>query len=373
MTTTFRSLVFLLPLAIALPGCIEPESEAAVPAHDAAGPLPVETYRLAPRHWSYATEAYGSIFANEKVVIKADAAGTVEEVHAREGRRVAPGELLITLESNRQQLKLDSARAEVATASARLTKSRSTFTRYQALVDQQVVAEDEFRQVKAAYEADVAALAQARAAERLAQRDLAETRLTSPVGGVIESESVEPGQNVLPGEQLALVQAANALEVRTYVTEKEVNFFRVGDVGDVAVPGAMEQVFKARIESIASSADPRTGNFTVKLRIDEPWTGLREGMSARVRLQASKAQAVLAVPEAAVVDRDRHHVVFVVEDGKAIPRPVVTGLPVDGWVPVQAGLREGEQLIVSNQALLRDANAVTPTTTAMVAYKAGDG
>ncbi len=350
----------LVPLLIACEGADEAEvSRASVTAE-----VPqVSVLEVQQRPGRHLIEAYGRLVAAEKVVIGVELAGTVAEVLFREGQSIEAGQLLLRLKENKQRLRLDRATADVATARAELARAQGTFERYRALIGRQVVSEEDFKQTEAAYDAAVARLQQALAAEKLAQQELRDLRLISPVDGIVESESVEPGQKVRPGDQLAVVQTTDSLQVVSYVTEREVNLLHPGDIAPMQTPGVPGREYETRIESIGSTAHTNTGNFAVKLRVDNSDGLLREGMSAQIQLRGREEQ-VMAVPRAAVVDRDRQRVVFVVRDGRVVRVSPSLGMSMGDWIPVLSGLSEGDLVAVDNLSLLYEGVAVQTSVAA---------
>lgn len=314
----------------------------------------VEVLSLQLQPWLHSIEAFGRIVAAEKVVIGVETAGTVARVLFTEGQGIEAGQLLLELEDNKQRLRLERAAADVARSRAELAQAQGTYERYRALIGRRVVSEQDFKQTESAYNAAQARVEQAIAAEKLAQQELRDLSLISPVDGVVEHEAVEPGQKVRPGEELAIVQAGTSLQVVSYVTEKEVNLLHPGDLAPMTSPGVAGREYQARIESIGSTADPKTGNFPVKLRVDNSDGLLREGMSARITLQSSEPEQRLLVPRHAVVDRDRQRVVFVVREGRAFQLTPSLGMGQGDWVVVRSGLSAGDQLVVSNLPQLND-------------------
>jgi membrane fusion protein (multidrug efflux system) len=276
----------------------------------------------------------------------------------KEGQKIVAGQVLLQLEDRKQLLRLERASADVASTRAELSRAESTFKRYQALMGQQVISEDDYKQKESAYNAALAQLQQVMAVEKLAQQELRDLTLISPVSGIVEVESVEPGQKVHPGQQLAVVQTANSMQVLSYVTEKEVNLLHVGDVAPMRTPGVPGRNYEARIESIGSTADSRTGNFAVKLRVDNGDGLLREGMSAHIQLQGDQGRDRLALPRSAVVDRDRRRVVFLVRDGRAVAVAPSLGMAMGDWIPVLSGLSAGDQVVIDQLALLADGSPV---------------
>jgi membrane fusion protein (multidrug efflux system) len=103
------------------------------------------------------------------------------------------------------------------------------------------------------------------AAQRLAERELTESRVLSPVSGIVDRRLVETGETVMPGQLLGSVQVVDRVRVRVHVGEREVNDLRVGAVAEVRSAGVPGRVYQARIEAVGIKADPQTGNFPVKV------------------------------------------------------------------------------------------------------------
>ena len=169
----------------------------------------------------------------------------------------------------------------------------------------------------------------------------------------IVAVDVETGERVQPGEPLINIQAKDALQVVTWVNQAEVNQLMLGS--EVTVRSeASPKVYQARVESIAQSAHPRTGNFEVKCRLVDADVLLRDGMTANVRIQVESNQQVIFIPRSAVVDRDRKPVIFVLHEGRAQQRAPRFGLPSGDRIPVLSGLEQDEPLIVEPLDLITD-------------------
>lgn len=361
----------LTTLLLASVGCsIDDEGKLEI-ADDRAAVVDVEVLALTYQPWRQRIQAYGRIVSGEKVAIGVELAGTIASVDFREGDTIAMGQPLFRLDARKQTTRLDRASADVASAEAELARAAGTYQRQQALIGRKLIAAETFKLSETAFQTATARLEQARAAERLARQELDDLTVTSPVDGVVELESVEPGQRVRPGDTLAMIQTVDTLQVVTYVREQEVNLLRRGDTAPVTSPGAPARVYQAHIESIGAAADPRTGNFPIKLRIDNADGLLREGMSAQVELQVPEAEQLILVPVRAVSDRNRQRVVFLVREQRAVQVAPMLGLSVEGWAPALAGLAVGDQLIVSSLPLLAD--GVPVRVVARDAATASDG
>jgi membrane fusion protein (multidrug efflux system) len=82
-------------------------------------------------------------------------------------------------------------------------------------------------------------------------------------------------------------------------------------------------------------------------------------MLADIELVVDRRQDVLIIPQKAVIrDMGLEHV-FVVEDGHAVKREVVSGAVQDGNIEIREGLTAEEQVIVEGQFGLKEGDRVS--------------
>ena len=279
--------VMLLGLAFwALAGCGPPTDP---DTGDGAARVPrVRAVTLAPETWTETIRTYGVFEAAEEVSLSIDFSATVRRVRFREGGRVSAGEPLLELDRGERQLLVDRAQQSVEQIQAQLDRARGALKRAEDLFVIDSISREEYEQTRAEMRSLAARYGEAVAARRLAQRDLGETTLASPVTGRVVRRRVEPGETVLPGQVLGVVQTVDVLRVSTFVTEREVNALRVGGPASVTTPGVRGRVYPARVESVAAQAEDATGNFAVKLTVENDDGLLRAGMTARGRAGACR-------------------------------------------------------------------------------------
>lgn len=322
------------------------------------GPIEVETMSLSAEPWVYHIESFGKLSVADTVIVGVESPGVINAVPVKEGQAIAAGALLFALDSRKQQLRFDKATAAVREAQSQLEQAQQSLTRFQSLRKTSAVSEEKLQEAQTSAAAATARLEQARAALAIARTELAEREVRSPVNGLIESETVESGQYVQPGEPLVVIQAEGALQVSGFVNEREVLQITPAQIAIVTVAG---QDYSARVESIGRTANARTGNYEIKLRVADDAEELWEGMSARVSLPVSEPHPVIVIPRSAVVDRNRKRVVFVATKNQAEARFVHFGLPDGTDIPVVSGLKAGETLIVGPMDRITDGSAIKHT------------
>jgi membrane fusion protein (multidrug efflux system) len=145
-----------------------------------------------------------------------------------------------------------------------------------------------------------------------------------------------------------VIQVTDTMRVVTYVTEQEINSIQIGSECVVTTPGVRGREYTARVESRDGEVDPTTGNFPVKLTVENNDGLLKSGMTAVVVMAGLEVGNTLLIPESALVDRNRKRVVFRLDDG--IAEEVEPGLAAtmnDELLPVLRGLSAGDEIIIS--------------------------
>jgi RND family efflux transporter MFP subunit len=122
-----------------------------------------------------------------------------------------------------------------------------------------------------------------------------------------------------------------------------------------------DETFEAVVEMISPTIDPRTRTLRVKALIPNPDGRLQPGLFARAQLGIAKREAVLMVPEEAVLQRADGSVVFRILPGNRVERRIVrTGVTREGWVEIREGLVRGDAVVSRGHSDLLDGSAIVP-------------
>lgn len=237
--------------------------------------------------------------------------------------------------------------------------------------------------------------------------------LLAPIGGHVAQKAVYEGQFVSEGEVLYEIADLSRVWVVAQVFEEQLGEIEVGRRVDATVPTFPGVVFPGRVALIAPALDPATRTAAVRFEVDNPAYRLRPGMFATVNLSlppgphipgrqticpvsglrlgsmgrpgrieaggrtvdvcceacipklraeparylavldASTADAVLSVPESAVIDTGFRKLVYVETDpGLFEGRAVTLGVRSGDSYPVLAGLVAGERVAAAGAFLI---------------------
>ena len=321
--------------------------------------LDVEVMTLESKPWQGLVTAYGVVQSAEQVDVSLDFTGVVNKVLVDEGERISRGQLLLELDTDKQKLRVDQAVQAVQRAQAAMEEARLNLERRQQLAERKTVSREALDNAELGLTRAAAQYREALAVRQLAQRVLKDSHVESPVNGVVELKAVEPGEAVMAGSVLFKLQAVDSLEVQVWVSESDIAYIHKGDSAMVSLSGLPGQQLKAVVESLGVNAHQRTGNFPVKLLVEQDTVFVRPGMTATVQIAGVAFPEVLLLPEQALVDRDRRKVVYVVREGRALQVEPLLGAGYSDRLLVLSGLSDGDRVIVGNLARVLNGKPVS--------------
>jgi RND family efflux transporter MFP subunit len=294
--------------------------------------------------------------------------GKVEAVLVDLGGRVGAGQTVVRLDRTTFDLAVQQARAAhsgavagAAQAQAARERAEKEYRRASNLLSEKVIPQSRFDAAEAGYKVAREAVAaaeeqckQAKAGLKIAEENLKDVDIRSPLCGVVVERNVEVGQSVAPGMALLRILDQSSLKAEFDLPETDFGRVTVGIPVMTAVDSFSEQQFPGRVTSINPQVDQQTRTFQVRSEISNPGGRLAEGMFARVRLSLGNRIA-LGIPRDALqrLPGSGTVYVFVVDGNKAINRTIKVGTVEDQYAEVLDGLREGEMVVTTGAGRLR--------------------
>lgn len=372
------SLALLLLLAASLGGCGKGE--------DGKGqdkPVTVSTAVLQAKTVPLVGEFTGRTDSESTVELRARINGFLKKINFREGSMVKAGDLLFVIDPVEQENTLARTSADVAQGKAQLEYAKKERLRFEALVKQGAVSQQEY-DAKVTNERQLAAsVASASATASEARTNLGYTRVVAPLAGRIGKSNFKVGDLVGPGSNslLATISATDSFTVTFNISERDYlavakEYVEAKAKGLPPKPFpcnvilADESVFpyEGRIDMADRAIDPTTGTLPVRAVFPNPEGVIKPGLFAKVRVQLGMADNATLVPEQAVSDVQGAKFVFTVDkDGKAESRAVTLGARVESFYMVQKGLNPGDTVIVDGWQKVRTGTPVVSAPAAPAA------
>jgi len=189
--------------------------------------------------------------------------------------------------------------------------------------------------------------------------DLGNTKIVAPVGSVVLTRTVNPGEITSIGEEVFELGPIEQVYMVAAVPTDKTGFVTLGMGADVEIDSFPGEIFKGVVVKIDAVASVTTRTFSAYIRINNSDLRLRPGVTGYARLERS--HSTLAVPSVAILNPvgDQATVFIVDGDSHARIREVRPGLMADGMTEILDGLEEGDKVVTVGQLELHEGDRVT--------------
>lgn len=316
-------------------------------------------------------EETGVVEPERSIVVKSPISGVVERLHAREGERVRPGQLLARiLPDIAQANSLAELRSQIAAARIARDNAKRDFDRGQALSGIGGITQAELDLRRVAWEQAENQWVTAQDQMRLVQRSGVTARdsggsgdgaqwasITAPAAGVIILRGVEEGETVVGGTsafgggtELFTIADLSTLLVKASINEVDIGKVKRGDRVTLTVdafPG--DTAFGVvRLVPPAARLQERVRVFDVEIEVTGGAPVLRPGMTANVRISGPVRADAVRVPVEAVLLKEGKPVVYRIGGSGPQPVPVTLGLSDLFYVEIASGLSPGDSIALED-------------------------
>ncbi|ASB47955.1 efflux RND transporter periplasmic adaptor subunit [Alkalitalea saponilacus] len=292
----------------------------------------------------------GRLEAQRKAVVPFRVQEQIDAVYVMEGETVSAGQVLGSVDPFTYQKRMDDANNRYLQALIDL-EDRLLGYGHQ-LSDTAQVPENimKMARIRSGYNAAAIAVEEAK-------RNLEQTTIKAPVGGVVTNLEARIHNPSNAFQKFCEILDLNTMHLVFHLLETELSGIKNGQTVELtpfALPG---ESFRGRVTSINPAVDER-GMVRITATVPNPGHRLMDGMNARVLLKNSIPDC-LVIPKEAVLYRQNRQVVFIYENGKAIWKYVETSHENSTHVTITDGLEEGMEVIFENNLNLAHESQVT--------------
>jgi RND family efflux transporter MFP subunit len=310
--------------------------------HETAGtaaalpPVPVQLATVQAEALPQLTDVTGTVRPVQHAVLAAKVMGAISDLPVTLGQRVQSGDVLLKIFSADLAARLTQANAQLNVARRDFERERDLLAKGASTAEMVRNLQDRFTGCEAAV--------------RDAEVQLGYTEIRAPFDGVIARKMVQAGDLAAPGQPLLEVEGAASFEVEACIPESLAAALTPGAPLDCAVDGAG---FTGTLREISSTADAATRSVGVKIAVPAG-AAVRSGQFTRIHVPGPALRTLL-VPASAVSVSGQMERVFVVGEGnRAVLRIVKTGAGRGDRAVILSGVAEGERLVATPPATLRD-------------------
>jgi membrane fusion protein, multidrug efflux system len=316
-------------------------------------------------------EWIGTTDGNVNAEIRPKVDGYLLRRNYAEGSLVRQGQLLFEIDPRQSQAQLQQSQADLEQAQANLAKAHQDVVRFQPLVAQKAISQQELdnalsaeRAAKATVDAREAAVHEARLTSNWA-------RVTSPISGIAGAAQQQVGNLVSPTTVLTTVSQCDPIRVLYPVSEQEYLHLqerlqknpaaeKEDNLDLILVDGSVFP-HKGHVLFAGRQVDVRTGTISMVALFPNPGNLLRPGQFAKVRAVTEVKKGAILVPQRAVNELQSGYQVAVVgSDDKAEIRTVQAAERVGTMWVIDSGLQAGDRVVVEGFSRVKSGAKVNP-------------
>jgi RND family efflux transporter MFP subunit len=299
----------------------------------------------------------------EQADVGSKALGYLDAVLVDRGDHVKRGQILALVRPSDLPDQLAAARGSLAPMQSQAALARTNLDRARSLAPAAVVSQQELQQAESQ-------VATAEAAQQAAQAQIAavavrlgETRITSPLTGVVTQRRLDPGTLVGPpgGGAIVTVARTDVLRVFIGVNERDLAGLAVGQDAHVEVDALRGRTFAGKVVRLSPTLDPGTRTLDAEVQLPNAQGELRPGMYGRGAIITAVHRGALVVSVGAVTLVEGQPFVFVLDGQTVRRRAITTGVDGGEWFEVTSGLSAGQEVVTAGTEGLADAMAVRPS------------
>lgn len=322
-------------------------------------PSPVQVAVVKTKTVSNQISLVGTTEAISESTVASEISGLVEYFPIKEGDYVKKGDLLVNLKETQLRLRLKGAVAAKKRIQANLQNAEKELERVRKLKETNSIAEKQYDTAFYTYRALSQEFLQDESEIELIEYEIKQQKVLAPFSGFVAKEHTQIGEWINKGGPVVTLLDLENIRITVDVPERYSVLLLPKSNVKIAIKSVSNNLFSGKIYSVLPQGDPDSRTFPVRMHLANPDHKIKSGMEAIVTFNLATEKKALLVPKDAVVTAGNNRLVFMVNDGKAIPIPVKILGYYDGDVAVEGNLKPGDQVVIRGNERLRPGQVVT--------------
>ena len=272
-------------------------------------------------------EASGPINPVNTTEVGALVSGEILKIYVDYNTEVKKGDLMAIIDQTQilaaleeAKARLSSAKESLASADVSYRLAKKNYERYQALYEKDYVSKVNLEEYELAYvnaksslNSAQANVVQAQSNLDTAEKDLSNTKIVSPIDGVVLTRKVSEGQTITAGfstpELFVVAQDLTKMQVEAKVSEADIVKIQPGQEADFTLDGYVGEKFKGVVRQVrtnyvdtsdSTTTSSSSTTYTVIIDVDNADLRLKPGMTATLTIRTQDKKDVLLVPNEAL-------------------------------------------------------------------------
>lgn len=369
----FASAIFFTFIFIGCGGSPENANPGFGPSNQQNSATSVETITAKTKDISQQIKSFGNIRAQEIVQVTPQVSNRVTKVYADMGDTVKQGEVLAKIYDAQYRDQYQQAKASLEQSRSSYVRDSVQFQRQKELYKKDLISATEFENARATFQNSKAQLQSSKASLTESRENLMNTKITSPVDGVILNRNISEGDLAQTGQVAYEIANTIGYQTRVYLPLEEWRNVEIGQKVNLRVSNHPDISGKGRVTQISPRLDPTTGLGEVVISLTKDGQSIFQGVLVEAIINVETHQNAVVIPRAALIENvqtliepesntiqlERSYSAFVVQsDTLAIQKDLKLGIEQGNQIEVLQGIQPGDELVITGQSGLSDSTKV---------------
>lgn len=342
----FRSnkTILLLPFLLFILGCDDNTKSKQIVNRA----VPVLAFKAQEVEFNEYVEAFGTAKSKESVNITASVTEVISSIDFYDGDYINKGDTIAHLSSQEQEAAREAEYIQ-------LKEHERELARLEKLLKSNSISKNDYESRKTRRDISAQKI-------KKIEATIADRVIISPFSGYLGLRNISVGSLVKPGDIITTLDDVSNLKLDLDLPDKYLNTIKPGMLLSLSTKSVGELSNKAMVSNVDSRIDTDTRTIKVRAIIENNQREIKPGLFVRAKIYHTSRKGVF-IPEESVFNSGETHYVWKIESNNKVFRNKVTlGARFGGYVEINAGISEGDDIVARGILFLQDGTEVNVTS-----------
>ncbi len=368
--------IFIILVLLFITACGGESEQAAGPGFGnfrGGQPASVEATSVQSGSISEQVRAYGTIRAQDVVTVTPQVSNRITRILVDLGDNVSQGQVMAEIYDVPFRDAVEQAQAQIRQARATFERDSTQLNRNRELFERDLISRSEFDDVRTAYLNSMAQYESAQAALTQSRENLENTKIKSPVDGVVLNRLVAEGDVASTGQPVFEVANLVGFETRVFLPLRDWEQVQIGQTVSMSLSSRGAEVATGVVSRKSPQLNANTGLGEVVITLIDAASSVYQGALVQSQINLETRENVVIIPRSAMVEKvdtyiepetgtielERSYSAFVSQgDTIAVRRELILGIEQGDRIEVIEGLQPGDNLIITGHRNLENGSRI---------------